>query len=143
MARSSILLVMPVQPSEIMVAKIWANGLAIVLAAVVSLWVVVQGLLGVPIAGSVTLFVAASVVYMVSVTGLGILLATFTTSMPQFGLLALPVLVVMNLLSGSTTPMESMPGLVADHDAAFALDAFRGGVAGHSLSRGGAGDGLA
>lgn len=103
------LLVMPVSPSEIMLAKIWANGLAIIVAAVLSLWLVVQGILGVPIAGSVTLFVAGTVLYLVSVTGLGILLATFTTSMPQFGLLAMPVLVVMNLLSGSTTPMESIP----------------------------------
>lgn len=103
------LLVMPVSPSEIMLAKIWANGLAIIIAAVLSLWLVVQGVLGVPIAGSITLFVAGTVIYLVSVTGLGILLATFTTSMPQFGLLALPVLVIMNLLSGSTTPMESIP----------------------------------
>lgn len=103
------LLVMPVSPAEIMLAKIWANGLAIIVAAILSLWLVVQGILSVPIAGSITLFVAGTVLYLVSVTGLGILLATFTTSMPQFGLLALPVLVIMNLLSGSTTPMESIP----------------------------------
>lgn len=108
------LLVMPVSPSEIMLAKIWANGLAIIVAAVLSLWLVVQGVLGVPIAGSVPLFVAGTVLYLVSVTGLGILLATFTTSMPQFGLLALPVLVIMNLLSGSTTPMESIPVWLQD-----------------------------
>ncbi|TNF16423.1 MAG: ABC transporter permease [Rhodobacteraceae bacterium] len=103
------LLVMPVTPSEIMVAKIWANGLAIIVAAILSIFLVVQLLLGVPVAGSIPLFILGAALYLVSVTGLGILLATFTTSMPQFGLLALPVLVVMNLLSGSTTPMESMP----------------------------------
>jgi len=103
------LLVMPVTPSEIMVAKIWSNGLAIIVAAILSIWLVVQILLEVPIAGSIPLFIGGAVLYLVSVTGLGILLATFTTSMPQFGLLALPVLVIMNLLSGSTTPMESMP----------------------------------
>lgn len=104
------LLVMPVTPSEIMAAKIWANGLAVVVAAMLSLWLVVQTLLGVPVAGSVPLFVLGTLIYLVSVTGLGILLATFTTSMPQFGLLAIPVLIIMNLLSGSTTPMENMPG---------------------------------
>lgn len=103
------LLVMPVTPSEIMAAKIWANGMVIIVAAILSLWLVVQVLLDVPIAGSTLLFVVGTAIYLVSVTGLGILLATFTTSMPQFGLLALPVLVIMNLLSGSTTPMESMP----------------------------------
>ena len=75
----------------------------------ISLWLVVQTALNVPVAGSVPLFVLGAVIYLASVTGLGILLATFTSSMPQFGLLALPVLIVMNLLSGSTTPMESMP----------------------------------
>lgn len=103
------LLVMPVLPSEIMLAKIWANGLAIIIGAILSLWLVVQGVLAVPVAGSIPLFIAGSVLYLVSVTGLGILLATFTTSMPQFGLLVMPVLIVMNLLSGSTTPMESIP----------------------------------
>lgn len=103
------LLVMPVTPSEIMTAKICANGLAIIVAAILSLWLVVQTALNVPVAGSVPLFVLGAVIYLASVTGLGILLATFTSSMPQFGLLALPVLIVMNLLSGSTTPMESMP----------------------------------
>jgi ABC-2 type transport system permease protein len=29
--------------------------------------------------------------------------------MPQFGLLAFPVFIIMNLLSGGNTPLESMP----------------------------------
>jgi len=103
------LLVMPVRPMEIMLAKAWANGLVMVIAATLSLVIVVERLLGVPIAGSLGLFVAAAALYQFSVTALGILLATFTTSMAQFGLLAIPVLVAMNLLSGATTPLESMP----------------------------------
>ncbi len=103
------LLVMPVTPIEIMLAKIWANGLVIVVAAISSLIVVVERLLGVPVAGSVSLFVAAAVLYQFSVTSLGVLIATVSTSMAQFGLIVMPVLIIMNLLSGSTTPMESMP----------------------------------
>jgi ABC-2 type transport system permease protein len=63
----------------------------------------------VPIAGSLALFVVGAILYQFSVTSLGLLVATFTGSMPQFALLVLPVLIIMNLLSGSTTPMESMP----------------------------------
>jgi ABC-2 type transport system permease protein len=37
------------------------------------------------------------------------MLATVVRSMPQFGLLAFPVFIVMNLLSGGQTPLESMP----------------------------------
>ena len=102
------LLVMPLTPAEIMIAKVWANGLIIVIAATLSLKVVVQGLLAVPIAGSVPLFVAGTALYLFSVTALGIFLATIARSMPQFGLLALPIFTVMYLLSGGTTPLDSM-----------------------------------
>ena len=40
---------------------------------------------------------------------MGILLATYTTSMGQFGLLVIPVLVILQMLSGSAAPMETMP----------------------------------
>ncbi|MBY5426449.1 ABC transporter permease [Rhizobium leguminosarum] len=103
------LLVMPVTPAEIMVSKIWANGLVIVVAAVLSLLVVVEWLLAVPIAGSIGLFVFCTVLYLFSVTSLGILIATASSSMAQFGLISMPILIMMNLLSGSTTPMDSMP----------------------------------
>lgn len=103
------LLVMPVTPVEIMLSKILANGLVIVVCAFVSLTVVVKWLLEVPIAGSVVLFLFGVALYQFSVAALGILLATFSTSMAQFGLLAIPTLVVLNLLSGSATPLESMP----------------------------------
>jgi len=103
------LLVMPVTSSEIMLAKIWANGLVIILAAVLSLQFVVEGLLAIPIAGSIALFALGSAVYLFAVTAMGITLSTVATTMPQFGLLSIPVFVVMNLLSGGITPIESMP----------------------------------
>ena len=108
------LLVMPIKPAEIMVAKIWANGVVIVLAALTSLWLIVHGLIQVPIAGSMMLFIVGAILYVVSVAALGILLATFTGTMGQFGLLALPIMIALNLLSGSMTPMESMPKWLQD-----------------------------
>jgi ABC-2 type transport system permease protein len=103
------LLVMPLQPYELMFAKIWANGLVVIVAAMASLFLVVKLVIGVPIHGSIPLFVAGLVIYLFSVTALGIMLATLVRSMPQFGLLAFPVFIVMNLLSGGNTPLESMP----------------------------------
>lgn len=103
------LLVMPVVPAEIMLAKVFANGLVILAAATLSLWLVVSGWLGVPIAGSPLLFIAGACLYALTVAALGIMLGTLSTTMGQFGLLAIPVLLVMQLLSGSTTPIESMP----------------------------------
>ncbi|MCK8787683.1 ABC transporter permease [Roseomonas sp. NAR14] len=104
------LLAMPVTPLQILLAKIGANALVIVTAAILSLLLVVRGLLGVPIAGSVPLFVVGTMLFQVSVAALGVLLATMTSSTGQFGLLALPAFILMMLLSGSMTPLESMPG---------------------------------
>lgn len=106
------LLVMPLHPYELMFAKIWANGLVVVVAAMASLVFVVKGALGVPISGSMALFVVGLADYLFSVTALGVMLATLVRSMPQFGLLAFPVFIVMNLLSGGQTPLDSMPILL-------------------------------
>jgi ABC-2 type transport system permease protein len=103
------LLVMPVLPSEILAAKVWANSLVVMLAAGLSLHLVVQFVLQVPILGSVEFFLAGTAVYLFAVTALGVLLATVTNTMPQFALLSIPVFIVMFLLSGSFTPFESMP----------------------------------
>ena len=103
------LLVMPLQAFELMFAKIWANGIVVVIAAMASLYFVVQGALSVPVHGSILLFLAGLCVYLFAVTALGIMIATVVRSMPQFGLLAFPVFIIMNLLSGGQTPLESMP----------------------------------
>jgi len=103
------LLVMPVTAVEIAVAKIWANGLVILVAAGLSLLLVVQMLLRVPIHGSIPLFLAGTAVYLFATTSLGILLATVTRSMPQFALLAIPIFLVLNMLSGATSPLDTIP----------------------------------
>jgi ABC-2 type transport system permease protein len=106
------LLVMPLVSGEIMLAKVWANALVILIAATFALEVIVQGILGVPVAGALWLFVLGLAVYLFSLTALGIVLATLARTMPQFGLLSIPVYLVMYLLSGASTPLESMPELL-------------------------------
>jgi ABC-2 type transport system permease protein len=106
------LLVMPVTPTEIMLAKVWAMGLVVLLAAAVGLTVVVQGVLRVPIAGSVPLFLAGTALHLFAATALGIFMATVARSMPQFGMLLVLVLLPLEMLSGSFSPRESMPGFV-------------------------------
>jgi ABC-2 type transport system permease protein len=103
------LLVMPLTPFEIAMSKIWSNALVITVAVGLSLTVVVRGLLGVPIAGSVLLFLAGVVIYLFFATAIGIFLGTVARSMPQLGLLYMLVAIPMNMLSGSNTPLESMP----------------------------------
>jgi len=106
------LLVMPVTPFEIMLSKVWSMGLVVLLAAAIALVFVVQGVLRVPIEGSVLLFLAGTALHLFATTSLGIFMATLARSMPQFGLLAILVLMPLQLLSGSSTPCESMPVFV-------------------------------
>jgi len=106
------LLVMPLTPFEIMMAKVWANGFVILVAVSLSLWLVVETLLQVPVAGSRPLFIAGAALYLFFATALGIFLATIARSMPQFGLLFMMVALPMNLLSGGQTPVESQPQLL-------------------------------
>ena len=106
------LLVMPVTPAEIMLAKVWSMGLVVLVAALVALVSIVQGLLHVPIHGSVALFMLAAALHLFATTSMGIFLATLARSMPQFGMLLVLVLLPLQLLSGGVTPRESMPQLV-------------------------------
>ncbi len=103
------LLVMPVSPTEIMLAKVWSMALVVWAATAFSLVVVVEGLLGVPLGGSLGLFLAAAALQLVATTCLGIFLATVAGAMPQFGLLLMLVMIPLQLLSGAMTPAESMP----------------------------------
>ncbi|MBA4206476.1 MULTISPECIES: ABC transporter permease [Pannonibacter] len=103
------LLSMPLTPFEIMMAKVWANGLVILVVAGLSLKIVIEQLLGVPVAGSVALFLSGTALYLFFASALGILLGTIARSMPQFGLLFILTILPMNLLSGGETPIESQP----------------------------------
>jgi ABC-2 type transport system permease protein len=103
------LLAMPLTPFEIAMSKVWANGLVITVAVGLSLYVVVRLILRIPIAGSIPLFMLGVVIYLFFATAIGIFLGTVTRSMPQLGLLFMLVFLPMNMLSGSNTPLESMP----------------------------------
>jgi ABC-2 type transport system permease protein len=106
------LLVMPLTPFEIMTAKVWAMGLVVVLVATASLVSIVQGLLKVPIEGSIGLFILGMALHLFATTSMGIFLGTVARSMPQMGLLMIVVLLPLQMLSGGYTPRESMPVLV-------------------------------
>jgi ABC-2 type transport system permease protein len=103
------LLVMPLTPFEIAMSKVWANSLVITLAAGLSLYLVVRTLLHVPIVGSVPLFMLGVSIYLFFTCAIGIFLGTVARTMPQLGLLFMLIFLPMNLLSGSNTPLESMP----------------------------------
>jgi len=103
------LLVMPLTAFEIAMAKVWANGLVILIAVAISLFGVVEMTLKVPFAGSHLLWFTGVLLYLFFATALGLYLGTISRSMAQFALLIILVIVVLQLLSGGSTPVESQP----------------------------------
>lgn len=103
------LLVMPITPIEIMSAKVISMGLVVLLATVLSLTFVIQGALQVVIEGSIWLFLIGTILHLFATTSLGVFLATLSRSMPQLGLFMILLLLPLQMLSGGTTPRESMP----------------------------------
>ena len=109
------LLVMPINNLEIVASKIIANGSVIILSSLVSLYIIAYVWLGVPLYGSTILYLFyffSSIIYIICITSLGLLLATFSPNMSQFALLSLPAYTFAYLLSGAATPVESMPNLI-------------------------------
>ena len=106
------LLAMPVTPTEIMLSKVWSMGLVVLVAVALSLRLVVKDLIGVPIEGSTALFLLVTALHLFATTAMGIFMATLTRSMPQFALLMILVLLPLQMLSGGSTPRESMPQLL-------------------------------
>jgi ABC-2 type transport system permease protein len=103
------LLVMPLTAFEIAMAKVWANSLVILVATAMSLFVIIRTVLQVPFAGSMPLWFFGVVLYLFFATALGVFLGTLSRSMAQFALLIILVIVVLQLLSGGSTPVESQP----------------------------------
>ena len=93
----------------IMLSKVWAMGVVVLLAAAIALVFVIQGVLRIPVEGSVALFLAGAALHLFATTSL---MATLARSMPQFGMLLLMVLLPLQMLSGGSTPRENMPELV-------------------------------
>lgn len=105
-------LVMPVRSSEIAISKILANGVVLLAVVTASLYLVVHHTLGVPLPdGATARFAIGAAAFIFSIASLGIMLAIAAPTMPQFGLLVIPVYIVMYMLSGAASPVENMPEL--------------------------------
>jgi len=129
------LLVMPITSFEIAIAKVWANGLVVLAGFALSLLIVAERLIGVPIAGSKLLLLAGTTVYLFAAAAIGIFLATIARTMAQFSLLMLMTIIPVMMLSGGMSPIESQPAIIqpitwflpSRHYMAFAQAvAFRG-----------------
>jgi ABC-2 type transport system permease protein len=103
------LLVMPLVPLEITIAKVWANSFIVLMGIMFALFFSIKWVIGAPIHGSLFIFFLGTIVFLYATTELGVFLATIAKNQPQAGLLSMPIIVPISMLSGGTSPFESMP----------------------------------
>ncbi|HUS96241.1 MAG TPA: ABC transporter permease [Hyphomicrobiaceae bacterium] len=106
------LMLMPLTAFQIAMAKVWANGLVILVAFVLSMIFVVGGMLDVPIAGSRWLLLCGTTMYLFAAAATGIFLGTIARTMAQFALLMMLTIMPVMMLSGGMSPIESQPEII-------------------------------
>ena len=102
------LMVTPLTPLELFIAKIVPTVLVVVSLSVVSLMIMVHQVFGTPIRGNMFLFYGVTILYSFSVSTIGMLVAVFARNIAQAMMLLFMILMPMLFLSGAMTPPESM-----------------------------------
>ncbi len=103
------LLVSPLSPFQIMFAKVLAMSGVILLALSLALYGVLHPVFHVPMKGSTGLFFLLTSLHVFTTAGFGLVAATIAKNQAQVGMMTLFVVGPMLLLSGITSPYESMP----------------------------------
>ena len=103
------LLVSPLTPLQIMLSKLLSMMLVMLCGTTVAVFGIMRPFYGVPFVGSVPLFFALTALYAFTNAGLGLAAATFARNSAQVGLVVLLMVMPIVMLSGTWTPMESMP----------------------------------
>jgi ABC-2 type transport system permease protein len=103
------LLVSPLSPVQVMLAKVIAMEAVMLAGVAVALFGIMQPIYHVPVRGSLVLLFALTAIYAFTNAGLGLAAATFARNMGQTGLLVLLIVMPIITLSGTWTPFESMP----------------------------------
>lgn len=106
------LLVSPLSPLQIMIPKIVAMVAVILGGTALGLFGILVPVFAVPVAGSLLLFFVLTTLYVSTLAGIGILIATMTRNMAQAGMMVILIIAPMMFLSGAWTPPEAMPAIM-------------------------------
>jgi ABC-2 type transport system permease protein len=101
--------VSPIRPLELVIGKLIPYAVIAFLEMII---VFAGGILwfGVPFRGSILLFLAASILYVLCTVGIGLLISTLTKSQVTAGLLAIVLTIMPSMLfSGFIFPVHTMP----------------------------------
>ena len=108
------LLVSPLVPFQVMFAKVLAMMLVTVAGTAFALLAVMYPVFGVPVRGSLTLFLVLTALYAFTNAGLGLMAATFARNSGQLGMIVLLLITPIIMLSGTWVTLESMPEALRD-----------------------------
>jgi ABC-2 type transport system permease protein len=103
------LTVSPLSPLQIILPKVISMTAAIIIGCCLSLFIVIGPMFHVPMKGSLILFFFITAIYVFSMTGIGVFIASISRNLAQVGLLSIMLLTPMIYLSGKFTPPEAMP----------------------------------
>lgn len=103
------LLVSPLSPLQVMLAKVIAMEVVMLAGVAVALFGIMQPIYHVPVKGSLALFFALTSIFAFTNAGLGLAAGTFARNTGQTGLLVILIVMPIVTLSGTWTPLESMP----------------------------------
>ncbi len=104
------LLVSPARPGELIVAKTLPTFVIGLLA--LGPGMLIARAFGVPFRGDLLTFVAVSAAFLLSAIATGVVIATFVRTMQQALLVSFFVFIPVLFLSGTMTPIESMPAVL-------------------------------
>jgi ABC-2 type transport system permease protein len=102
------LLVSPARPLEIFLAKIAPTVAMVVVLSSVSFAAVLVPVFGLPIRGSLLLFISVTAIYVFAMASMGIAIAVVARNMAQAIMLMILILQPMIFLSGAWNPPEAM-----------------------------------
>ncbi|MFH0800952.1 MAG: ABC transporter permease [bacterium] len=104
------LMVTPLKPTEIMLAKVLPMVGIFLVAGFISIYCVMIPLVGLPLRGNILDFFILTTVFCFTSSGLGLLISTVSNNLSETVLLTLLVLFPIMFLSGAWVPPEAMPG---------------------------------
>ena len=107
-----IMLLMPIDPKLIILAKSFSQVLIIMGGVVIATGVVLFGVFDVPINGSIAAFFLLSFFYAFTSAGIGLFVAAVSKSMLQVAQLSILIMMPLIFLSGAWTPIHAMHPLL-------------------------------
>jgi ABC-2 type transport system permease protein len=107
------LLVSPLEPWEILLAKTAASTVVLLAGAVVAIFGVLFPVFHVPLRGSLVVFFGSTTIFVFAMCGLGMTVASLCRTMPQVGMVTLLLMAPVLFLSGGWMPLEAMPAWLA------------------------------